>query len=365
MLTSKLPTTRAEDSVVFISAFAAGDAGGIHAFALDTDSGKLKPLHRTAEVEYPFFLALSPDRRCLYAIHAPGQFGGAAEEQVAAFRVPDRSGKLELLNRQSSRGSASCYLDVDATGRNVVVANYLTGSVALLPVAEDGKLGPAASFHQHSGASIDPSRQTGPHAHCSVVTPDNRYVLVADLGIDQILVYGLEAAKHKLLPQRPAFVRTAPGAGPRHLTFHPNQRFVYVVNELGNSVTLFDYEPQVGTLIERQTLSTLPDDFSGETKCADVKVTPNGRFLYATNRGHDSIAGYRIADDGQLTRMGIVPSLGAGPQNLAITSDGRWLLCANMPANQVVVFRIHAESGELAATGETVSIPGPSCMLMY
>lgn len=354
--------TYAETPLVFISAFAPGDKGAIHAFHLDLEGGRLKPAERTADIENPFFLALSPDRKFLYSIHAPGKFGGETHEQVAAFEIVGKYGKLKLLNRQSARGTAACYLDVDATGKTVVVANYLTGSVASLPVREDGSLSEISSFVQHTGSSINPARQKEPHAHCFVVSPNNRFAYAADLGLDQILCYRLDAKIAKLSPNQQPFARTLPGAGPRHLAFHPNGKHLYVINELANSVTCFDYDGDTGMLIERQTIATLPDDFEGTSHCADLKITPNGRFLYGTNRGHDSIAAYRIGDDGRLSLLAIVPSLGKGPQNLLIAGRGTLLLCANMPGNNVATFRIDVKTGGLNPIGEPVSMPSPSCI---
>lgn len=353
--------TQAAERLVFISAFAAGKDAAIHAYQLDLDTGTLKPAQRTTDVEHPFFLAVSPNQKFLYSIHAK-QFGGKEPEQVAAYEIVGRTGQLKLLNRQSALGSAACYLDVDATGKTVLVANYTTGSVASLPVQEDGSLGKAAASFQHAGASVDAARQKEPHAHCFVVSPDNRFAYAADLGLDQVLCYRLEAATAKLTPNRPPFARTPAGAGPRHLTFHPNGKRVYVINELANSVTLFDYDADSGTLTEKQTISTLPKDFTGKSYCADLKITPNGLFLYGTNRGHDSIAAYRIGDDGRLTLLGIEPSLGKGPQNLAIAADGKLLLCANMPGNNVAVFRIDEKSGGLKSVGTPLAMPSPSCI---
>jgi 6-phosphogluconolactonase len=324
-------------------------------------AGRLTLLHRTGEVPNPFYLAISSNEKFLYSIHAK-QFGGKEPEQVAAYEMVGRTGELKLLNRQSALGSAACYLDVDATGKVVLVANYTTGNVASLPVKEDGSLGEAASFIQHTGASVDPVRQKGPHAHCFVFSPDNRFAFAADLGLDQLLSYRLDSTTAKLAPSRQPFVRTHPGAGPRHLTFHPHGKHVYVINELSSSVTMFDYEPESGLLIEKQTLSTLPKDFNGKSACADLKITPDGRFLYGTNRGHDSIASYRIDDDGRLTLLAIEPSLGKGPQNLAITSDGKLLLCANMPGNNVALFRIDTPTGRLTSVGPPTEMPSPSCI---
>ena len=365
VMISGVRTVSADDLLVFVSAFATGDDGAIHAYSLNSESGKLELKHRTTDAENPFFIALSPDRKFLYSIHAEGEFGGKENEQVSAYSLQGRSGELKLINRTSALGTAACYLDVDATGKTVLVANYSTGSVASLPVHGDGRLGSAATFVQHQGSSVDKARQEGPHAHSIVVSPDNRFVLSADLGLDQILSYRLDAAKSTLVPSAQSFVRTAPGSGPRHLTFHPNGRHVYVINELSNSLTLFDYLPDSGILTEQQTISTVPSDFTGTSHCADLKITPNGRFLYGTNRGHDSIAAYRLDDNGRLTLLNIEPSLGKGPQNLAITPDGKYVLCANMPGNNLVVFQINPDTGALTKTGELVSISSPSCIRIY
>ena len=348
--------------IVFISAFATGDDGAIHALRLNLSTGKLTTIHRTTDVQQPFFLALSPDNQFLYSIHAPNGFGGKEHDEIAAYKILDSEGKLGLLNRQSALGSAACYLDVDKTGKTLLVANYSTGSVASFPVRADGSLGKAATFVQHNGSSIDASRQEAPHAHCFVISPDNRFAYAADLGLDQLLGYKLTADQARVAPNQQAFVRTVPGSGPRHLIFHPQSHRVYVINELKNSVSCFDYDGASGVLVERQTVSTLPEEFDGTSYCADLKITPNGKYLYGTNRGHDSIVAYRIGDDGGLTRLAIEPSLGKGPQNLAITPNGAFLLCANMPGNNVVVFRIHPENGALSAVGEPLEIPMPSCI---
>lgn len=352
----------ADELLMFVSAFAPGEQGAIHAYRIDSETARWELLERCTDVEHPFFLALSPDGRNLYAIHAPRTFGGRDDEYVAAFEILDQRGRLQLLNRQSTRGTASCYLDVDATGRAVVVANYNTGSVAALPRLADGSLGAITSFVQHQGHSVNPRRQEGPHAHCAVISPDNRLMLAADLGIDKVQIYQLDAARAELTPHLQPFVRTPPGTGPRHLAFHPTAPNLYVINELAGSITRFSCLPEDGLLVERETVPTLPADFDGDNLCADVKITPDGRFLYGTNRGHDSIAAYRIEADGQLTQLAILPSGGAGPQNLAITPDGRLLLCANMPGDSVTIFQIDADDGTLTPVGEPIPLPSPSCI---
>jgi 6-phosphogluconolactonase len=353
----------AKGPLVFVTAFAPGEQGGIHAYEFDSTAGTLTPVRRTEGVENPFFLALSPDRKVLYSIHAK-QFGGKENEQVAAYAVVGRTGELRLLNRQSAGGTAACYLDIDRTGKALLVANYASGSVAALPIKADGSLGEPASFVQHKGSSVNRERQKEPHAHCIVVSPDNKYAFAADLGTDQIVCYKLDPASARLTPNKPPFARSPPGAGPRHLTFYPTGKRVYVINELLNSVTVFDYEADSGTLAQKQTISTLPEDFKGTSYCADVKITPDGRFLYGTNRGHNSVAVYRIGEDGQLSLVAIEPSRGKGPQNLAITPDGAWLLCANMPGNNVTLFRIDSKTGRLKAAGEPIRQTSPSCIML-
>lgn len=356
-----MPLLHAADPVVFVSSFAKGESGGIHALRLSSENGSLAPLARTGGVENPFFLAVSPDGRFLYAVHAEA-FGGKDDEEVASYAIDRESGALSLLNRQPARGTATCYLEVDANGKTLLLANYSSGSVAALPIRADGSLGEAASFVEHAGGSkVDPKRQDGPYAHSIVVGPGNDFAYAADLGLDQILSYRLDTATAKLEPASPPFVASPPGAGPRHLAFAPDGRNLYAIDELSNTVTRYAVGEN-GALERRESLSTLPDGFEGSSYCADLKFTPDGRFLYGTNRGHDSIAIFRVGNEGALSRVGIEPSLGKGPQNLLVTTDGKWLLCANMPGDSLVVFRIDAATGSIAPVGEPVAIARPSCI---
>jgi len=364
MLSAVAPSAANDTLLVFISAFVSGDDAAINAYHLSVSTGELKLLHRTTGLQQPFFLALSPNRKFLYATHAPTEFGGPDQERVVAFELVGRTGQLKRLNEQSALGSAACYLTVDASGKTVLVANYNTGNVASFPVQADGSLGEAATMFQHQEVRVNDDQPVVPHAHCIVVSSNNQFAFAADLGLDQIIAYRLDAAAAQLSPHRRPFVRTQPGAGPRHLTFHPHTQRAYAINELRNSITVFDHDVDSGQLIERQTLSTLPADFKGTSFCADVKITPDGRYLYGTNRGHDSIAAYRIQDDGTLSLGAIEPSGGAGPQNLAITPGGELLLCANMPGNNVAVFRIDSATGKLSRLGTPTSMPGPSCIML-
>ncbi|MFO0975921.1 MAG: lactonase family protein [Planctomycetaceae bacterium] len=349
----------ADEPIVLVSSFAGGDDGGISAFKLDTEH-RLNLVHKTKGIPNPFFFDVAPDRKFLYSIYAE-TFGGEKTEQVAAYALSLPDGRLKELNRQTTHGTASCFVEVDRNGKALLVANYSSGSVISYGLQSDGRLSEPVTFVQHSGGSVNEARQKEPHAHCFVISPDSRFAFAADLGIDQVVSYSLDPVSAKLTPARQPFARTMPGAGPRHAIFHPDGRKFYVINELLNSVTFFEYIASDGFLIEKQTISTLPADFKGESYCADLKITPNGRYLYGTNRGHDSLAMYSIADDGQLTLLGIEPSHGKGPQNLAITKDGKTLLCANMPGNNVATFEIR-EDGRLNLVGTPIEVVSPSCI---
>ncbi len=355
-------SAQAADPLVFISSFASGDKGGIQAYHLDVAAGTLKPQALTKDLPNPFYLAISPDQKYLYSIYAKA-FGGKEPEEVAAFELVGRGGELKPLNRQSSKGTASCYLHVDATGKTILVANYTSGDVASLPIKADGSLGEAASYFEHLKASGISGEKLVSHAHSIITSPNNKFAYAADLGLDRVFIYKLDAAAGKMAVNEPNSGKTPAKAGPRHVTFHPGGKWLYAIGETGNVVTVFDYDAETGGLTEKQTISTVPADFTGKSFTADVKVTPNGKFLYGTNRGHDSVACYKIGDDGRLTLLAIEPSLGKGPQNLAITAGGELLLCANMPGNNVVVFRI-GDDGKLKAVGEPITQTMPSCIML-
>lgn len=357
-----------EQPLVFITSCAAGAAGAITTFKLDVGTGALEQVQRYSDIENPFFLALSPDRQRLYSTHVPGDFE-ADPGYVAAFAITGDSGELKKLNEQLANGTTTCYVDIDPSGQAVVVANYTSGSVGSYPLQADGTLGEMVSFVQHAGASlVNTARQEAAHAHCAVISPSGRRMYACDLGMDQVIGYALDAGSATLTPLAQPYVRTIGGGGPRHFTYHPQGGYVYANNELANSVNVYSYDEDAGILIERQVISTLPDDFTDTSYTADIKITPDGRFLYCTNRLHDSIAVYGIGDDGCLTLVDIQSSLGNFAQNLAITADGGLLLCANMGSDDkgenVVVFRIDEGSGRLEVVGEPVEVVKPSCIMI-
>jgi 6-phosphogluconolactonase len=349
--------------LIFVSLFANEPDGGIQAFHLDPRSGAVKAAATTRGFPNSFFLAASPDHRFLYAL-AAGKFGDAATEEVTAWRIAGRDGTLESLGRRPCGGQATCFIAPAAAAGPLLIAHYTSGTVASLPLAADGTLAadPVTVAHTRAASAVT-GRQEAPHPHAIVPAPTTpgqpQFIYATDLGCDSIHVYRLDSAG-RLVAAEPAVVPTPPGAGPRHLAFHPDGRRLYVINELANTVGVYDFDAASGRLRERQMIPTLPADFSGPSFTADLKITPDGRFLYGTNRGHDSLAAYAIAADGRLTLIEIVPSRGKGPQNIAITPDGSLLLCANMPGNSLAVFRIDRDTGRLTPVGEPIAVKAPS-----
>ncbi len=337
---------------------------GIYAYRFDAATGQLTSLGRVAESDNPSFLAVAPNHRFLYAVNETTHFAGRNTGAVSAFSIDPASGKLTLLNEVSSVGVGPTHLVVDKTGKDVLVANYDSGSVAAFPIHADGRLGDASAFVQHHGSSVNPQRQEGPHAHSIYTSPDNRLVVSADLGLDKVLVYRFDAAKGTLTPNDPPFVKVNPGAGPRHFAFHPSGKFGYVINEMGSTVTAFSYQAASGTLHEIQTISTLPKDFKGENYPAEVEVGRSGKFLYGSNRGHDSIAVFAIdAQKGTLTPVEYVPTGGKFPRNFQIDPTGTYLFAANGNSGNITVFRIDASTGRLTATGQVLQVPSPLCVI--
>jgi len=279
---------------------------------------------------------------------------------VSAFAIDHKSGRLTLLNQVASGGADPCYVSLDKTGKHVLVANYSGGSVAVFPVLKDGRLGEASAFVQHQGSGANKERQEGPHAHWIQTSPDNRLAAVSDLGLDELVLYRFDAAKGSLVPNDPPFVKVSPGSGPRHAAFHPNGKFVYVLNEMQSTVVVFSYDPSTATLKTLQQLSTLPKDFTGQNDTAELAVHPSGKFLYASNRGHHSIAIFSIDSvKGTLTPTGHVATGGKTPRNFAIDPTGKYLLAANQASDDIVIFRINLVTGNLTRTGQVVEIPSP------
>jgi 6-phosphogluconolactonase len=270
---------------------------------------------------------------------------------------------LTFLNKKPTGGTDPCHLIVDKTNRYVLLANFMSGSICVLPIQADGSLGDASEFIQHQGSSIDPDRQQGPHAHAVTLDPSNQYAFVPDLGLDQTLVYRFDADAGKLVPHEPPGVKVKPGAGPRHIVFHPGGRFAYLINELDSTIAVYRYEAAKGLLHDVHTLATLPENFQGASTCADVLVEPSGQFLYGSNRGHDSLAIYRIdQSSGRLDCIGHESTRGKTPRNFAIDPAGKFLLAANQDSDTIVTFRIDPQTGKLHPTGQVTDVPTPVCV---
>lgn len=350
---------------VYIGTYTRGESLGIYRSVLDAADGKLSEPELAAETTNPSFLAIHPNQRLLYAVGEAGVFDGKPVGGVVAFAIVPETGKLTQLNAQSSAGPGPCHLVVDDAGRNVLVANYSGGSVAVLPIGSDGRLQPASAFVQHEGSSVNPRRQTAPHAHSVNLDAANRFAFVADLGLDKILVYHFSSEAGALLPHTTPAVAVAPGAGPRHFAFHPTSRFAYVINELDCTITAFAYDAEKGQLNTLHSVTTLPADFDGDNTTAEIVVHPSGKFVYGSNRGHDSIAGFRIDQEtGRLTPIGHTPTGGQTPRNFAIDPAGRFLLAQNQASDSVVVLRIDPETGALEPTGSHITVPSPVCIRM-
>lgn len=355
----------AKTARVYVGTYTWKGSKGIYLLEMDLATGKLSEPTLAAETANPSFLALHPSRQYLYAVGEIGDFGGKKSGAVSAFAVLPETGKLKLLNQQPSGGTGPCHVSADGEGKNVLVANYSSGSIAVLPIAEDGSLKEPSCTIQHVGKGPDPKRQEGPHAHSINLDAAGRFAFAADLGLDKLFVYRFDAAQGKLTPNEPPAASVAPGAGPRHFAFHPNGRFAYVINEMGMTVTAFTYDPERGVLKEFQTVPTLPAgrETGPDDSTAEVQVHPSGRFLYGSNRGHDSIAVFAIdAETGKLTPTGHAATQGKAPRHFGIAPTGAYLVAANQGSNSLVVFRIDAKTGALTPTGQTVEVPLPVCV---
>jgi 6-phosphogluconolactonase len=330
---------------------------GIYQCDLDDTSGVMKVVGVAAEVMNPSFLAPHPNGKFLYAV---GEGGG--ERNVHAYAI-EAGGALRKLNSEASKGAGACHLSVDPSGRCVMVAHYGSGHVSVLPVSSDGKVEPVSSIVKHEGHGTDRKRQDGPHAHSVNPSPDGRFALACDLGLDKVMVYKLDAAAGTIVPNDPPSASVPPGAGARHLAFHPSGEFAYVINEMGNSVTVFHYDRGHGILDPVETVGTLPADFSGTSYCAEVAVHPSGKWLYGSNRGHDSIAVFEIdGGSGKLTLRGVTPCGGKWPRHFAIDPSGKFVVVANQHTNDLVPFRIDEKTGAISPSGDRVEVPSAVCV---
>jgi len=349
-----------------------GKAEGIYVYQMDPASGALAHVRTVVAGANPSFLAIAPSRRSLYACNETETYGGQPGGGVSAFALDADAGNLMPLNTQPTNGTFPAHLTVDPMGAYILAANYGSGDLAVYPVGPGSDLGAMSDFVRNTGSGPN-ARQAGPHAHMIAFDRSGRYALLVDLGIDTTLVYRLDTATGKLNPHtittasgamEQSSGRSAPGAGPRHIAFHPTNRYAYVINELGSTIDAFAWDATRGTLAHRQTISTLPADFAGKSSCAEIVVHPSGRYLYGSNRGHDSIAIFAIDEaSGALTARGHAPTQGKDPRSFTLDPTGAFLLAANQNSDSVVTFRVDLSTGALTPTGSVAAIPTPVCLL--
>jgi 6-phosphogluconolactonase len=347
---------------VYVGTYTTGESRGIYRYMFDSGDGSLKFLGIVAGVVNPSHLAIHATGRYLYTANEVERYEEQDSGYVTAFRIDPLSGNLRPINRQATNGSSPCYVTTDHSGRVLLVANYGGGSVSAFPIREDGSLGPISSLIQHTGSSVHPARQQGPHAHAIVPSPDNRFALAADLGLDQILVYRLNPQEATLLPNEPSSHSVKPGSGPRHLVFHPDGRHLYVVNELSNTVDVFSYRSDDADLTYLESHSTLPRGYRGRNSTAEILVDETGRFLYASNRGHNSLTVFQIEESGRIKPVSLHSTEGISPRNFRITPQGDYLLAANQRSNTVVVFKRDPNTGLLSRTQLLLTVPSPVCV---
>jgi 6-phosphogluconolactonase len=346
--------------------FVDGKAEGIYIYHLDLSSGELTYAATVAGAgtANPSFLILGPDRNCLYAVNEFYK-SESPNGTMSAFAIDPVTGHLSYLNQQSTHGLAPCYTSIDPAGRYCLVANYETGNICVLPIRKDGGLGEATDIVQFSGSGPSPERQEGPHAHMVVPSPDGNFILAVDLGADRLMAFCLDRERGTLSPADPPWTQLPPGTGPRHLAFHPHRPLAYVISELQSTVTVCRYLEHQGTFEALQTISTLPDDFTGQNLGGEIMIAPSGRFVYASNRGHNSLAIYAVdPETGQLSVVGHESTQGTGPRAFIIDPSGTLLLVANQDTDTVVTFWINQDSGTLKATGHVIAVPTPVCLLL-
>lgn len=352
---------KADTERMYIGTYTGGASEGIYVADFDSASGAISKLRVAVKTENPSFLAKHPALPVIYAVgemvKEPDGDGGT----VSAFRI-EESGSLTLINRASSVGAGPCHVAVASSGKHVAVANYGGGSTALLPIDATGALGEASAFIQHEGKSVNPDRQEGPHAHSVTFDASGKFLVVADLGIDKLVIYRYDAGAGTLkATDTPAALK--PGAGPRHTKFHPALPVLYSVNELGNTVTVFAFDAASGVTKVMQTIGTLPGDFTGTNTTAEIRVHPSGQFVYASNRGHDSVAVFAVdRASGKLVAKGQTATGGSTPRNFNLDRSGKFLIAANQKSDSVVAFKIDGKTGALEKVGEAVNVPSPVCV---
>ncbi|MBN1301855.1 MAG: lactonase family protein [Melioribacteraceae bacterium] len=347
----------------FVGTYTDGDSQGIYQYKINTKSGELHFVNATGDVVNPSYLALNADNKFIYAVNEVDNFDTSGSGSITAFSINNETKKLEKLNTISSRGAHPCYISVDQTNRFVCTANYSGGNLSVIPILTDGSLSHDSFVVMHRGSGINEMRQGGPHVHFVDFDVDGQYMYAVDLGIDRIVTYKLDYIGGNVEPTEYPFTELKPGAGPRHLSFTPDNKFAYVINELDNTIVSFKVDRSTGSLQQLATYNTLPDGFEGTSYCADIHVHPSGKYLYGSNRGHNSIVIFKIDESsGALRLIGHEPAKGDWPRNFAIDPTGKFLLVANQKSDNIFVFRINQETGALEYTSHSAEVPSPVCI---
>jgi 6-phosphogluconolactonase len=358
LLSARSHAARKASYFVYVGTYTGPTSKGIYVFRF-TDAARASAVVLAGETVNPSFLAVDPAQRFLYAVNEISSYEDRKSGAISSFSIDRKTGELQFLNQVSSNGTDPCYVTLDKTGKYVLVANYSSGTVAVFPRLADGKLGDATAVVQHTGHGPNPERQEGPHAHEVKLTNDNRFALVADLGLDELFVYRFNPLNGTLKPNNPAFAKVDPGSGPRHFAFTPDGKFAYVLAEMGSAISAFAFDSSKGTLAKFQVISSLPTDFKGHNDAAEIAVHPSGKFVYASNRGDDSIAVFAVGAGGKLTFLERTPTQGKTPRGFAIDPAGSYLLVANQASDNVVVFAIDLTTGRLKPTGTILRVPTP------
>lgn len=349
--------------LVFIGTYTDKGSEGIYSFNFNQTTGDIGSVELAAVTDNPSFIAIHPNKNFIYAVNEIDNFNNERSGAVSAFEIDINSGKLKLIQQVSSLGAHPAHLSIDQSGKFLLVANYTSGNISVFPIGKDGKLGEHSAFIQNYGSSVNPERQTSPHAHFIQVTEDNKFVMVADLGTDKILIFKFDSTNGLVKPNDSVSINLDPGSGPRHFSFSPSGNFLYVLNELTSTITVFDFDPATASSQSKQTISTLPENYEGTNTAAEILVDAKGKFLYSSNRGDDSIVQFSIDPvSGMLTPMKWVSSGGKAPRNFEIDPTGRWLFSANQNSDNIILFKIDQNNGRLITANQTINIKSPVCI---
>ena len=356
---------QSSSNIVYVGTYSIRGSQGVYVFEFDPKNGQLKQLQAVSNAKSPSFLAIHPSGNFLYSVNEAAETGPGKVGAVSAYTIDRKTGKLNFLNGQSSMGSGPCHISIDKTGKTAFVSNYGGGSLAVLPINADGKLGASTDSVQQTGSGPNSKRQETSHVHSAILAPDNRFVYVSNLGTDKLHIYETNVEASTVQPAKQPFVSVKPGSGPRHFTFHPNGKFAYLVEELTSSVAVFSRNAKTGALtMLDDNVKTLPDDFKANNTSADIHIDAAGKFLYQSNRGHNTLAIFAIGNDGRLTLVGEQPTMGTTPRNFMIHPKGDYVLVAHQDSDNITIFKRDQKTGKLTYTGQSVSVPAPVCIIM-